>query len=71
MALNTRNVLFLSKIEGETKAAILDAIAKNIGVTPQDAYEEIAGEEAEHLLDYMVEPQRSATSVLMQRHGLR
>lgn len=25
---------------------------------------------AEHLLDYMVEPQRSAASVLMQRHGM-
>ncbi|MNG33900.1 hypothetical protein D3C84_1202570 [compost metagenome] len=71
MAMNIRNVQLLSKIDGETKAAILDAIAKNIGVTPQEAYAEIAGEEAEHLLDYMVDPHRSATSVLMQRHGLR
>lgn len=26
---------------------------------------------AEHLLDYIVEPQRTTTSVLMQRHGMR
>lgn len=71
MAMNIRNVQFLSKIDGETKAAILETIATRCGISSQEAYDEVAGEEAENLLDYMIEPQRSATSALMQRHGLR
>ncbi|MNG20791.1 hypothetical protein D3C84_1050760 [compost metagenome] len=71
MAMNVRNVQFLSRIDSETKSSILQSIASHIGITPQEAYAEVAGEEAEHLLEYMVEPQRSATSALMQRHGMR
>jgi hypothetical protein len=64
-----RNAQFLSKIDSEAKALILDSIAVHYGITPEEAYAEVADENAEHLLDYMIEPQRSATSVLMQRRG--
>ncbi|ALN21805.1 hypothetical protein [Ectopseudomonas mendocina] len=65
-----RNAQFLSKIDSKAKALILESIAAHYGITPEEAYNEVADENAEHLLDYMVEPQRSATSVLMQRHGM-
>lgn len=66
-----RNAKFLSVVDAATKKAILESIAVHYGITTAEAYEEVVDEEAEHLLDYMVEPQRSATSVLMQRHSLR
>lgn len=66
-----RNKQFLSAIESEAKGLILESIAAHYGITSQEAYDEVIGPEAEHLLDYMVEPQRSAASVLMQRHGMR
>jgi len=65
-----RNQQFLSVIDGKAKALILESIAVHYGITSQEAYGEVTDSEAEHLLDYMVEPQRSAASVLMQRHGM-
>ena len=62
---------FLSAIDSKTKAAILESIAVHYGKTPEVMYEEVTDGEAEHLLDYMIEPQRRATSVLMQRYGMR
>ncbi|ELQ8318380.1 hypothetical protein PSOLE_37360 [Pseudomonas oleovorans subsp. oleovorans] len=65
-----RNAQFLSVIDDKAKALILESIAAHYAITPQEAYTEVTDAEAEHLLDYMVEPQRSAASVLMQRHGM-
>lgn len=65
------NTAFLSVIDADAKAEILESIAKHYGISPDAALAEVTGEGAEHLLDYMVEPQRSAASVLMQAHGLR
>ena len=62
---------FLSVIDGDTKAAILGSIADHYGITVEKAYAEVAADDSEHLLDYMQEPLRSATSLLMQRHGMR
>lgn len=69
--MTNRNAQFLSVVEGETKAAILESIAGHYGITPEEAFAEVTDADAEHLLDYMVEPQRSATSLLMLRRGLR
>lgn len=71
MAMANRNEEFLSVVDSDTRAAILTAIAGHYGITAEEAFAEVTDAEAEHLLDYMVEPQRSATSVLMQRHGMR
>lgn len=65
-----RNVEFLSVIDSQAKDLILGTIAAHYGITPDEAYAVVAGAEAEHLLDYLVEPQRSATLVLMQRRGM-
>jgi hypothetical protein len=62
---------FLSVIDSKTKAVILESIAVHYGITPDEALAEVIDEEAEHLLDYLVEPQRGATSFLMQRYGMR
>lgn len=67
--MTNRNAQFLSVIDGDTKAAILESIAGHYGITAEQAFAEVADEQAEHLLDYMVEPMRSATSVVMQRRG--
>ena len=69
--MTNRNAQFLSVIDGDTKAAILEPIAGHYGITAEQAFAEVADEQAEHLLDYMIEPLRTATSVLMQRHGMR
>ena len=49
---------------------ILDAIAEHYGIRRTEAYSEVTGEGAEHLLEYMTEPHRSAARVLMQRYGI-
>jgi uncharacterized protein YfcZ (UPF0381/DUF406 family) len=68
-ALRTKE--FLSAIKPEDKAAILKSIAKHYDRTSQVMLEEVTDAEAEHLLDYMVEPARSIASALMVQHGLR
>lgn len=65
------NAQFLSVLDGDTKSSILKGIAEHYKITPAQAYEEVTDPEAEHLLDYLVGPLRGATSLLMQRHGLR
>lgn len=62
---------FLDAVTAPAKAQILGAIAKHYGASVNDIYEEVTAEEAEHLLDYMTGAERSATSVLMQKHGFR
>lgn len=69
--MTTRTARFLELIDPRDKAAILDSIAEHYGVTPEKAFAEVTAPTAEHLLDYMVEPHRSAASVLMQIHGMR
>lgn len=64
------NAQFLAVIDSQAKAEILKSIADHYGITPEAAYAEVAAEQAEHLLDYMIEPHRSAALVLMQRKGM-
>jgi hypothetical protein len=64
------NALFLSRLDAESKDEILRSIADHYGITPQAAYDEVCQTDAEHLLDYMIEPLRGATYVLMQAHGM-
>jgi len=66
-----RNAQFLAVIDCDTRSAILESIAGHYGITAEQAFAEVADTQAEHLLEYMVEPQRTSTSVLMQRHGMR
>ena len=61
---------FLAVIDAATKAAILANIAKHYGITSEQAFAEVTDADAEHLLDYVTGPTRSATSALMQRHRL-
>lgn len=65
-----RNEEFLSRIDSVSKALILRSIADHYGVEPEVIEEEVTSPEAESLLDYMVEPHRSAAYVLWQRHGM-
>ncbi|RYE72873.1 MAG: hypothetical protein EOO81_02250 [Oxalobacteraceae bacterium] len=69
--MTNNNAKFLAVIDAASKDEIIASIAKHYGIGAQEAYDEVVAESAEHLLEYMVEPQRTATSVLMQRHGLR
>lgn len=69
--MTNRNAQFLEIVDRDTHSAILESIATHYGITPEKALAEVTDEHAEHLLDYMNEPQRSATSALMQRHGMR
>ena len=62
---------FFAAIDAKTKSEILDNIAENYGITAAEAFAEVTGSDAEHLLDYVTGSVRLATSALMQRHGLR
>jgi hypothetical protein len=68
--MTTTEKLF-SVIPQKTKNEILDNIANHYGITREEAFEEVTDTDAEHLLDYVTGATRSATSVLMQRYGLR
>lgn len=63
------NRSFLSVVDVKTSDEILSAIANHYGITTVEALEEVTHEEAEHLLDYLTGAVRTATSVLMRRHG--
>ena len=64
------NKSFLSVVDAKTSDEVLSAVAKHYGITKEEALEEVTHEDAEHLLDYLTGPVRTAASVLMQRHGL-
>lgn len=68
-ALRTKE--FLDFVSKETKDAILKNIADHYGKPSEEILEDITDADAEHLLEYMREPLRSATSALMQRNGIR
>ncbi|MDQ2077457.1 hypothetical protein [Marinimicrobium sp. ABcell2] len=63
------NRKFLDTITAEAKELILNSIAKHYAITQQAVLDEVTGEGAEHLLEYMVEPERSGASALMQRQS--
>jgi hypothetical protein len=66
-----RNKEFLTAVDDETRAAILKNIADHYGKTSEEMLDEVIDADAESLLDYMREPLRTSTSVLMRSHGLR
>ena len=65
-----KNKAFLAVIHPESKDAILLAIASHYEISKEEAFEEVAGEEAELLVEYLTGSIRTATSFEMKRHGL-
>jgi len=61
------NKAFLAAIDSKTKADVLGNIAKHYGISPEEAYDEVVDDDAEHLLDYVAGPMRAAVSVLFQK----
>lgn len=59
---------FLNKIDAGAKDKILKNIAKHYDISPKEALAEVTDAEAESLLDYMVEPERSAAAALMKKY---
>lgn len=64
-----RNEEFLSVIDSNTRAAIIGSIAEHYQVSTDVAHDAVTEDQAVNLLEYLIEPQRSATAVLMQQHG--
>ena len=64
------NKAFLTSIDFKTRMQILTAISLHYGITQAQAFEEVTDEGAEHLLDYLTGSVRTATSLLMKRHGI-
>jgi hypothetical protein len=67
---NEINKKFLSLTDANVRDEVLSHIANHYRITKEEALEEISDEEAEHLLDYLSGPVRTATSLLMRRHNL-
>jgi DNA-binding transcriptional ArsR family regulator len=63
-------IAFFAATDAKTKTEILAAIAKHYGISKSEALEEVTDEEAESLLDYLTGSIRTATSLLMKRHGI-
>ncbi len=63
------NKAFLESIGDQAANGILDSIAKHYGCSRGEILEEVTGEEAHGLCEYMVEPKRSATAALMVLNG--
>jgi hypothetical protein len=61
---------FFAATDAKTKSEILASIAKHYGISESQALEEVTDDEAESLLDYLTGNIRSATSLLMKRHGI-
>ena len=64
------NKKFLNLTDANTRKDILDNIANHYGISVADVEKEVFDSEAEHLLDYITGPIRTAAHVVMQRHGL-
>ena len=64
------NKHFLSLIDAKTNDEILTAIANHYGITKNEALDEITGDEAEPLLDYLTGATRTAISLLMGKKAL-
>lgn len=60
------NKKFLSSIDTKTRSIILTNIAKHYGITQAEAYAEVTDNDAEHLVDYVTGPERSAVSLFMR-----
>lgn len=58
---------FLDAVHAKVRARIIESIAEHYGITPGQAFDEVTQSEAEHLLDYLTEPVRGATGVLMAK----
>lgn len=71
MSNGTTTQKFLAVTDAKTRDEVLSAVANHYGITNAEALEEITGDEAEHLLDYLTGATRSAISVIMQRHGFK
>jgi len=67
----TTTIKFFAAIDSKSKHMILENIANHYGISTVEAESEVTDSDAEHLLDYVTGTLRAATSVLMQRHGLR
>ena len=66
--MNTSN--FLAVISDSSRSAILSLIARNYGITEQEAYDEVTDSESEPLLNYLTCSTRAAVSALKQKHGI-
>jgi DNA-binding transcriptional ArsR family regulator len=63
-------IAFFAATDAKTKIEILSEIAKHYGISESEALEEVTDAEAESLLDYLTGSIRTATSLLMKRHGI-
>lgn len=61
------NARFFAAIDAKTKAQVLENIATHYEISPEEAFSEVTDKESEHLLDYLTEPVRSATSALVNQ----
>jgi hypothetical protein len=66
----TATLAFFAATDAKTKTEILASIATQYGISEAEALEEVTNEEAESLLDYLTGIIRTATSLLMKRHGI-
>lgn len=65
-----KNRAFLDTTSKEIRNIVLDTIADHYRTTADVILDEVIDPEAEHLLDYMVEPTRSVVHIQMRRQQL-
>jgi hypothetical protein len=61
---------FLRSADARVRDQIIGNITSHYGISRSEAFDEVTAPDAEHLLEYLTGPVRSATRVLMQRAGI-
>lgn len=64
------NRQFLNSLDSESRLEVLSNISSHYGLSVEEAFDEVTGEDAEHLLDYLTGSLREDAQSLMSRHGL-
>lgn len=71
MSHSTTNTAFLNSLDLKVKNEVLTNIASHYGITTQEAYEEVAHEEAESIMDYITGGIRPAVSLFFNKFQVR
>lgn len=69
MTNNEINLKFMEAIGCIATSMILNSISKHYATSVEIIREEVTDKGAKNILDYMIEPERSAAYVLYQKHG--
>lgn len=70
MTNSAKTYLFLRNASAQIRDSVLNAIANHYGITKSEAFDEVTGEGAEYLADYLTGNLRFTVHTMMRQAGL-